>query len=155
MPESHDTNDREPTPRRGKGYNQAATIAGLETTLTTNEYEDGRLAGFEFRIDNKSGAGFQAIVNLFSRSVSLGLEHGVPLGLFVDEFTFTRFDPAGMVSGNETIKNATSIIDYLFRELGVSYLDRQDLVHVKVDRPNRKKARAHLITYPITKSLSK
>jgi ribonucleoside-diphosphate reductase alpha chain len=79
---------------------------------------------------HKEGAAFRAMMNNFAIAVSLGLQYGVPLEEFVDAFTFTRFEPAGMVQGNETIKNATSILDYIFRELAVSYLDRTDLAHV-------------------------
>jgi ribonucleoside-diphosphate reductase alpha chain len=84
---------------------------------------------------HKEGAGFRAMMNNFAIAVSVGLQYGVPLEEFVDAFTFTRFEPAGMVQGNETIKNATSILDYIFRELAVSYLDRTDLAHVKPDGP--------------------
>jgi ribonucleoside-diphosphate reductase alpha chain len=80
---------------------------------------------------HKEGAGFRAMMNNFAIAVSVGLQYGVPLEEFVEAFTFTRFEPAGMVQGNETIKNATSILDYIFRELAVSYLDRTDLAHVK------------------------
>jgi ribonucleoside-diphosphate reductase alpha chain len=79
---------------------------------------------------HKEGAGFRAMMNNFAIAVSVGLQYGVPLEEFVEAFTFTRFEPAGMVQGNETIKNATSILDYIFRELAVSYLDRTDLAHV-------------------------
>ncbi|MEH6774376.1 MAG: vitamin B12-dependent ribonucleotide reductase, partial [Cereibacter changlensis] len=80
---------------------------------------------------HKEGAGFRAMMNNFAIAVSVGLQYGVPLEEFVEAFTFTKFEPAGMVQGNETIKNATSILDYIFRELAVSYLDRTDLAHVK------------------------
>ncbi len=80
---------------------------------------------------HKEGAGFRAMMNNFAIAISVGLQYGVPLEEFVDAFTFTKFEPAGMVQGNETIKNATSILDYIFRELAVSYLDRTDLAHVK------------------------
>ena len=80
---------------------------------------------------HKEGAGFRAMMNNFAIAVSVGLQYGVPLEEFVDAFTFTRFEPAGMVQGNDSIKNATSILDYVFRELAVSYLDRTDLAHVK------------------------
>ena len=80
---------------------------------------------------HKEGAGFRAMMNNFAIAVSVGLQYGVPLDEFVDAFTFTRFEPAGMVQGNDSIKNATSILDYVFRELAVSYLDRTDLAHVK------------------------
>ena len=79
---------------------------------------------------HKEGAAFRAMMNNFAISISLGLQYGVPLEEYVEAFTFTRFDPAGMVNGNDAIKNATSILDYIFRELGISYLDRHDLSHV-------------------------
>jgi ribonucleoside-diphosphate reductase alpha chain len=98
--------------------------------LRTGEYEDGNLG--EIFIDmHKEGAGFRAMMNNFAIAVSVGLQYGVPLDEFVDAFTFTRFEPAGMVQGNDSIKNATSILDYIFRELAVSYLDRTDLAHVQ------------------------
>ncbi len=80
---------------------------------------------------HKEGAGFRAMMNNFAIAVSVGLQYGVPLEEFVEAFTFTKFEPAGMVQGNDSIKNATSILDYIFRELAVSYLDRTDLAHVK------------------------
>jgi ribonucleoside-diphosphate reductase alpha chain len=84
---------------------------------------------------HKEGAGFRAMMNNFAIAVSVGLQYGVPLEEFVDAFTFTKFEPAGMVQGNDSIKNATSILDYIFRELAVSYLDRTDLAHVKPQAP--------------------
>ena len=80
---------------------------------------------------HKEGAGFRAMMNNFAIAVSVGLQYGVPLDEFVEAFTFTRFEPAGMVQGNDSVKNATSILDYIFRELAISYLDRTDLAHVK------------------------
>jgi ribonucleoside-diphosphate reductase alpha chain len=97
--------------------------------LHTGEYEDGRLG--EIFIDmHKEGAAFRSLMNNFAIAISLGLQYGVPLEEYVDAFTFTRFEPAGLVQGNDTIKNATSILDYIFRELAVSYLGRNDLAHV-------------------------
>ncbi len=117
-------------PQRRKGYTQKAIVGGHKVYLRTGEYEDGRLG--EIFIDmHKEGAGFRAMMNNFAIAVSVGLQYGVPLEEFVDAFTFTKFEPAGMVQGNEAIKNATSILDYIFRELAVSYLDRTDLAHVK------------------------
>jgi len=84
---------------------------------------------------HKEGAGFRAMMNNFAIAVSVGLQYGVPLEEFVEAFTFTRFEPAGMVQGNDSIKNATSILDYIFRELAISYLDRTDLAHVKPTGP--------------------
>ena len=119
-------------PERRRGYTQKAVVGGHKVYLRTGEYQDGTLG--EIFIDmHKEGAGFRAMMNNFAIAVSVGLQYGVPLEEFVDAFTFTRFEPAGMVQGNETIKNATSILDYIFRELAVSYLDRTDLAHVKPD----------------------
>ncbi len=121
---------REKLPQRRKGYTQKAIVGGHKVYLRTGEYGDGKLG--EIFIDmHKEGAGFRAMMNNFAIAVSVGLQYGVPLEEFVDAFTFTKFEPAGMVQGNETIKNATSILDYIFRELAVSYLDRTDLAHVK------------------------
>lgn len=121
---------REKLPQRRKGYTQKAIIGGHKVYLRTGEYDDGKLG--EIFIDmHKEGAGFRAMMNNFAIAVSVGLQYGVPLEEFVDAFTFTRFEPAGMVQGNDSIKNATSILDYVFRELAVSYLDRTDLAHVK------------------------
>ena len=119
-------------PERRRGYTQKAIVGGHKVYLRTGEYADGTLG--EIFIDmHKEGAGFRAMMNNFAIAVSVGLQYGVPLEEFVDAFTFTRFEPAGMVQGNEAIKNATSILDYIFRELAVSYLDRTDLAHVKPD----------------------
>jgi ribonucleoside-diphosphate reductase alpha chain len=121
---------REKLPQRRKGYTQKAVVGGHKVYLRTGEYDDGALG--EIFIDmHKEGAGFRAMMNNFAIAVSVGLQYGVPLEEFVDAFTFTRFEPAGMVQGNDSIKNATSILDYVFRELAVSYLDRTDLAHVK------------------------
>ena len=121
---------RERMPERRKGYTQKAVVGGHKVYLRTGEYSDGSLG--EIFIDmHKEGAGFRAMMNNFAIAVSVGLQYGVPLEEFVDAFTFTKFEPAGMVQGNDSIKNATSILDYIFRELAVSYLDRTDLAHVK------------------------
>ena len=121
---------RSKMPERRKGYTQKAIVGGHKVYLRTGEYQDGALG--EIFIDmHKEGAGFRAMMNNFAIAVSVGLQYGVPLEEFVDAFTFTKFEPAGMVQGNDSIKNATSILDYIFRELAVSYLDRTDLAHVK------------------------
>ena len=121
---------REKLPERRKGYTQKAIVGGHKVYLRTGEYKDGALG--EIFIDmHKEGAGFRAMMNNFAIAVSVGLQYGVPLDEFVDAFTFTKFEPAGMVQGNDSIKQATSILDYIFRELAVSYLDRTDLAHVK------------------------
>jgi ribonucleoside-diphosphate reductase alpha chain len=122
--------EREKLPGRRKGYTQKATVGGHKVYLTTGEYEDGRIG--EIFIDmHKEGAAFRSLMNNFAIAISLGLQYGVPLEEYVDAFTFTRFEPAGLVQGNETIKNATSVLDYIFRELAVSYLGRNDLAHVE------------------------
>ena len=119
-------------PERRKGYTQKAMIGGHKVYLRTGEYTDGSLG--EIFIDmHKEGAGFRAMMNNFAIAVSLGLQYGVPLETFVNAFTFTRFEPSGLVQGNDSIKNATSILDYIFRELGISYLDRTDLAHVQIE----------------------
>jgi len=121
--------ERDKLPARRKGYTQKAIIGGHKVYLRTGEYGDGRL-GEIFLDMHKEGAGFRAMMNNFAIAVSVGLQYGVPLEEFVDAFTFTRFEPAGMVQGNDSIKSATSILDYIFRELAISYLDRTDLAHV-------------------------
>ncbi|HKG76471.1 MAG TPA: vitamin B12-dependent ribonucleotide reductase, partial [Beijerinckiaceae bacterium] len=123
------TREREKMPDRRKGYTQKAVVGGHKVYLRTGEYDDGRLG--EIFIDmHKEGAAFRAMMNNFAIAISLGLQYGVPLEEYVEAFTFTRFEPAGFVSGNDVIKNATSILDYIFRELAISYLDRTDLAHV-------------------------
>jgi ribonucleoside-diphosphate reductase alpha chain len=121
--------EREKLPSRRKSYTQKATVGGHKVYLHTGEYDDGRLG--EIFIDmHKEGAAFRSLMNNFAIGISLGLQYGVPLEEYVEAFTFTRFEPAGLVQGNEAIKNATSILDYIFRELAVSYLGRNDLAHV-------------------------
>ena len=121
--------EREKLPDRRKGYTQKAVVGGHKVYLRTGEYVDGRIG--EIFIDmHKEGATFRSLMNNFAIAISLGLQFGVPLEEYVDAFTFTRFEPAGFVQGNDAIKNATSILDYVFRELAVSYLGRNDLAHV-------------------------
>ncbi len=120
---------REKLPNRRKGYTQKAVVGGHKVYLRSGEFDDGSLG--EIFIDmHKEGAAFRAMMNNFAIAVSLGLQYGVPLDEYVEAFTFTKFEPAGIVMGNDAIKNATSILDYVFRELAVSYLDRHDLAHV-------------------------
>jgi ribonucleoside-diphosphate reductase alpha chain len=120
---------REKLPHRRKSYIQKAIVGGHKVYLHTGEYDDGRLG--EIFIDmHKEGAAFRSLMNNFAIAISIGLQYGVPLEEFVDAFTFTRFEPAGLVIGNDSIKNATSVLDYIFRELAVSYLGRHDLAHV-------------------------
>ena len=121
--------EREKLPDRRKGYTQKAVVGGHKVYLRTGEYDDGRLG--EIFIDmHKEGAALRSIINNFAIAVSLGLQYGVPLEEYVDAFTFTRFEPQGPVQGNDSIKYATSILDYVFRELAVSYQERFDLAHV-------------------------
>ena len=121
--------DRERLPDRRKGYTQKAVVGGHKVYLRTGEYQDGRIG--EIFIDmHKEGAAFRSLMNNFAIAISVGLQYGVPLDEYVDAFTFTRFEPAGFVQGNDAIKNATSILDYVFRELAISYLGRNDLAHV-------------------------
>ncbi|OUS13630.1 ribonucleoside-diphosphate reductase, adenosylcobalamin-dependent [Rhodospirillales bacterium 47_12_T64] len=121
--------ERKKLPSRRKGYTQKAIVGGHKVYLRTGEYEDGALG--EIFIDmHKEGAAFRSLMNNFAIAISIGLQYGVPLDEFVEAYTFTRFEPSGMVEGNDVIKMATSILDYLFRELAVSYLDRNDLAHV-------------------------
>jgi ribonucleoside-diphosphate reductase alpha chain len=101
-------------------------VGGHKVYIHTGEYDDGELG--EIFIDmHKEGAAFRSLMNNFAIAISIGLQYGVPLDEFVDAFVFTRFEPAGPVTGNDTVKSATSILDYIFRELGVSYLGRDDL----------------------------
>ena len=121
--------EREKLPDRRKGYTQKAVVGGHKVYLRTGEYDDGRLG--EIFIDmHKEGAALRSLLNNFAIAISLGLQYGVPLEEYVDAFTFTRFEPQGPVQGNDSIKYATSILDYVFRELAVSYLERFDLAHV-------------------------
>ena len=122
--------ERRRLPNRRKGYTQKATVGGHKVYLRTGEHEDGRLA--EVFIDmHKEGSAFRSLMHNFAIAISMGLQYGVPLEEFVESFTFTRFEPSGIVEGNDAIKMATSILDYIFRELAISYLDRGDLAHVQ------------------------
>ena len=121
--------EREKLPDRRKGYTQKAVVGGHKVYLRTGEYDDGRIG--EIFVDmHKEGAALRSLLNNFAIAVSLGLQYGVPLEEYVDAFTFTRFEPQGPVQGNNSIKYATSILDYVFRELAISYLERFDLGHV-------------------------
>jgi ribonucleoside-diphosphate reductase alpha chain len=116
-------------PDRRKGYTQKAQVGGHKVFLRTGEYEDGTVG--EVFIDmHKEGAAFRSLMNCFAIAVSVGLQHGVPLEKYVDLFVFSRFEPSGLVQGNDRIKMATSVIDYIFRELAVSYLGRDELAQV-------------------------
>ncbi len=123
---------RRPLPGRRKGYTQKVKIGGHNIYLRTGEYEDGKL-GEMFLDINKEGTLLRSMMNCFAVAVSLGLQYGVPLEEFVKMFTFTRFEPNGLVIGHDQVKRATSIIDFIFRDLAINYLDRHDLAHVTPD----------------------
>ena len=119
-------------PDRRKGYIQKAAVGGHKVYIHTGEYDDGELG--EIFIDmHKEGAAFRSVMNNFAIAISIGLQYGVPLEEFVDAFVYTRFEPAGPVTGNDQVKSATSILDYVFRELGISYLERHDLANADPD----------------------
>ncbi len=123
---------RRALPHRRKGYTQKASIGGHKVYLRTGEYDDGTLG--EIFIDmHKEGAAYRSLMNCFAIAISLGLQHGVPLEEFTDAFVFTRFEPSGIVSGNKAITMSTSTIDYIFRELAITYLGRTDLAQVTQD----------------------
>jgi ribonucleoside-diphosphate reductase alpha chain len=127
---------RQKLPNRRAGYTQKANIASHNLYIRTGEYEDGRLG--EIFIDmHKEGAAFRSVMNCFAIAVSLGLQYGVPLEEYVDAFIYTRFEPAGRVIGNDHIKMVTSVIDYIFRELAICYLDRLDLAHLPEGEQSR------------------
>jgi len=144
---------RERLPKRRAGYTQEARVGGHKIFLRTGEYVDGRLG--EIFIDmHKEGAAFRSLMNVFAMSVSIGLQYGVPLQTYVDQFTFTRFEPQGPVEGHPYVKFATSIIDFIFRALGVEYLHRYDLAHIKPDASSTPlDAAQHLGTPPEPPSL--
>jgi ribonucleoside-diphosphate reductase alpha chain len=119
---------RRKLPDRRKGYIQKASVGGHKVYLHTGEYDDGEL-GEIFLDMHKEGAAFRSLMNNFAVAISIGLQYGVPLDEFVDAFVYTRFEPAGPVTGNDSVRSATSILDYIFRELGVSYLGRHELAN--------------------------
>lgn len=137
--ETHDTKfkrqlsnivERKKLPNKRQGFTQKAKVGGQTIFVRTGDYADGTLG--EIFIDmHKEGASFRSLMNCFSIAVSIGLQYGVPLEEYVDKFTFSRFEPSGMVEGHDNIKSATSIVDYIFRMLGFEYLNREDLVHIK------------------------
>ncbi len=127
---------RQKLPNRRAGYTQKANIAGHNLYIRTGEYEDGRL-GEIFLDMHKEGAAFRSVMNCFAIALSLGLQYGVPLEEYVDAFIYTRFEPAGRVIGNDHIKMVTSVIDYIFRELAICYLDRLDLAHLPEGEQSR------------------
>jgi ribonucleoside-diphosphate reductase alpha chain len=147
-------------PTRRGGYTQKAKIGGQSVYLRTGEYENGQIG--EIFIDmHREGAAFRSLMNCFAISISLGLQHGVPLEEFVDAFVFTRFEPSGMVMGNPQIKMSTSVIDYIFRELAVTYLGRDDLAHVSPEetyqralRPTDENGDTDDTVYPTSASIA-
>ena len=135
------TNDRSKMPDRRKGYIQKVTIGSHKIYLHTGEYDDGKVG--EIFIDmNKEGELVKALMNNFAIAISLGLQYGVPLDEFVDAFIETKFEPSGEIRGNDRILNASSILDYIFRELAISYLGREDLAHT----PSIDKSKNYKIT---------
>jgi len=121
-------NDRSKMPDRRKGYIQKVSIGDHKIYLHTGEYDDGKVG--EIFIDmNKEGELVKALMNNFAIAISLGLQYGVPLDEFVDAFIETKFEPSGKIKGNDRILSASSILDYIFRELAISYLGREDLAH--------------------------
>ena len=145
---------RKTLPGKRGGFTQKATVGGQTIFVRTGEYEDGTIG--EIFVDlHKEGATLRSLMNCFSIAVSLGLQYGVPLEEYVDKFTFTRFEPAGMVNGHDNIKNATSIIDYMFRMIGFEYLGREDFVQVPPTETqrthlavNQHKQKANALTQP-------
>ena len=129
------TSDRSKMPDRRKGYIQKVTIGNHKIYLHTGEYDDGKVG--EIFIDmNKEGELVKALMNNFAIAISLGLQYGVPLDEFVDAFIETKFEPSGEIKGNDRILNASSILDYIFRELAISYLGREDLAHTpSINKP--------------------
>jgi ribonucleoside-diphosphate reductase alpha chain len=131
---------RQRLPYRRSGYTQKVKIGGQSMYLRTGEYDNGQIG--EIFIDmHREGAAFRSLMNCFAISISLGLQHGVPLEEFVDAFVFTKFEPSGMVSGSPHVKMTTSVIDYIFRELAVTYLGREDLAHVAPEDILKRKLR--------------
>lgn len=128
---NHESQRRKLPNRRG-GYTQKASVGGHKIYLRTGEYDDGSLG--EIFIDmHKEGASFRSLMHNFAMAISIGLQYGVPLEEYIEAFTFTRFEPSGMVEGNDVIKMATSILDYIFRELAITYMGRHDLAHVQIE----------------------
>jgi ribonucleoside-diphosphate reductase alpha chain len=145
---------RQRLPDRRKGYIQKAVVAGHKVYLHTGEYDDGALG--EIFIDmHKEGAAFRSLMNNFAIAVSIGLQYGVPLDEFVDAFVFTRFEPSGAVTGNDQVRSATSILDYVFRELGISYLDRRDLATIDPGEMDRDGLASPVEPQPVARYISK
>ena len=120
-----------PLPFRRKGYTVKVTVGGHDVVLTTGEYPNGSLGEIWVETQSSDSTTFRAVLNCFAISISMGLQRGVSLEDFVEQFIFTKFEPFGMVQNHEEIKSVTSIIDFIFRELGSNYLKRKDLVQIK------------------------
>ncbi len=132
--------NRQRLPYRRAGYTQKVKIGGQSVYLRTGEYDNGQIG--EIFVDmHREGAAFRSLMNCFAIAISLGLQHGVPLEEFVDAFVFTKFEPSGMVKGSPHVKMSTSVIDYIFRELAVTYLGREDLAHVPSEDIMKRKLR--------------
>jgi ribonucleoside-diphosphate reductase alpha chain len=132
---------RKKLPYRRNGYTQKVKIGGQSVFLRTGEYEDGSLG--EIFLDlNREGTLLRSIMNSFAVAISIGLQYGVPLEEFIDAFTFARFEPNGVVIGHENIKNSTSIIDFIFRDLGINYAGREDLAHIPVEKEKKSKKKS-------------
>ena len=120
-------------PDRRKGYTQKAIVAGHKVYLRTGEYDDGSI-GEIFLDMHKEGAAFRSLMNNFAIAISIGLQYGVPLEEFVEAYVNTKFEPSGPVQGNDSIKFSSSILDYVFRELAISYLNKKELAHFNPDQ---------------------
>jgi ribonucleoside-diphosphate reductase alpha chain len=126
---------RRELPSRRSGYTQKASVAGHKVFLRTGEYDDGRLGEISVGLQ-KEGAAFRGLMDNFALAVNIGLQHGVPLERYVEAFTFTRFGPAGVVEGDPAVRAATSLLDYAFRNLAVSYLHRHDIPEAEIEEPD-------------------
>ena len=139
--------NRQRLPHKRRGYTQKVTIGSHNVYLRTGEYDNKKLG--EIFIDmHKEGASFRSLMNNFAIAISIALQYGVPLDEFVEAFTFTRFEPSGIVAGHQSIKNSLSVLDYIFRDLGINYLDRKDLAHVKP--PEEDATDIHRVSSPST-----
>jgi ribonucleoside-diphosphate reductase alpha chain len=148
VPQAHPKLRRRRLPKRRHGFTQEARISGHKVFLRTGEYEDGTVG--EIFIDmHKEGAAFRSMMNCFAISVSMGLQYGVPLNDLVDQFTFTRFEPHGRVEGHDNIRLCTSVVDYVFRVLGLEYLDRTDLAQVKPEELGMVRSPEHATGRPV------
>lgn len=135
-------------PTKRNGITREAVVCGHKIFLRTGEFEDGTLA--EIFIDMyKEGASFRALLNSIAISISKGLQHGIPLSVYVDTYLFTRFEPAGLVQGHEYIKNCTSILDYIMRSLAIDYLGRTDLIHGNIQVVEVEKESEPIVTKEI------